>query len=76
LWITNIRYKLNLRFGTILETMNLKEILYLLERETPNNMDLGNKVRSLVWEMKKAQSQEIADEQLPGQLDMFENQEL
>ena len=56
--------------------MNLKEILYLLERETPNNMDLGNKVRSLVWEMKKAQSQEIADEQLPGQLDMFENQEL
>lgn len=36
-------------------------------------MDLGNKVRSLVWEMKKAQSQEIADEQLPGQLDMFEN---
>jgi hypothetical protein len=73
LWITNIRYKLNLRFGIILETMDLKEILYLLERETPNNMDLGNKVRSLVWEMKKVQSQEIADEQLPGQLDMFEN---
>jgi len=51
--------------------MDLKEILYLLEKENPNNMDLGNEVRSLVWKMKEAQSQEIADEQLPGQLDMF-----
>lgn len=51
--------------------MDLKEILYLLEKENPNNMDLGNKVRSLVWKMKESQSQEIADEQLPGQLDMF-----
>jgi hypothetical protein len=51
--------------------MDLKEIIYLLERENPNNMDLGTKVRSLVWEMKEAQSQEIANEQLPGQLDLF-----
>ena len=54
--------------------MDLKEILYLLEKENPNNMDLGNKVRSLVWKMKESQSQEIADEQLPGQLDMFANE--
>ena len=51
--------------------MDLKEIIYLLERENPNNMDLGTKVRSLVWKMKNDQSQEIADEQLPGQLDLF-----
>lgn len=53
--------------------MDLKEIIYKLERETPNNQELGDAIRKLVWEMKKAQSQEIADEQLPGQLDMFEN---
>jgi len=51
--------------------MEIKEILYQLEKENPNNMELGSAVRSLVWAMKKAQSQEIADEQIDGQLDMF-----
>ena len=53
--------------------MELKELIYLLERENPNNMEFGEKVRHLVWNMRKTQSQEIADEQLPGQIDMFEN---
>lgn len=51
--------------------MDLKEIIYSLERENPNNMDLGAAVRSLVWKMKQTQSEEIAKEQLPRQLDMF-----
>ena len=52
--------------------MDLKEILYLLERETPNNTELGDKVRSLVWKMKEAQSKSITDEQLPGQMTIFD----
>jgi hypothetical protein len=56
--------------------MELKELIYLLEKENPNNMTLGQKVRELVWKMKKAQSQEIADEQLSGQIDMFEKKQL
>lgn len=71
MWITNIRYKLNLCFGTILENMDLKEILYQLEKEHPNNQLLGEAIRELVWKMKEEQSKAIADEQLPGQLDMF-----
>lgn len=71
MWITNIRYKLNLCFGTILENMDLKEIIYHLEREHPNNQSLGDAIRKLVWKMKEEQSKAIADEQLPGQLDMF-----
>jgi len=51
--------------------MELKEIIYQLERQYPNNMELGNAIRKLVWQMKEAQSKSIADEQLPGQLDMF-----
>ena len=51
--------------------MDLKEILYSLERENPNNMDLGAAVRTLINNMKQTQSQEIAKEQLPGQLDLF-----
>lgn len=50
---------------------DLKQLLYLLEKENPNNMDLGNKVRLLVWKMKEEQSKALAEEQLPGQLDMF-----
>tara|TARA_B110000285_G_scaffold217679_1_gene266316 strand:- start:363 stop:584 length:222 start_codon:yes stop_codon:yes gene_type:complete len=51
--------------------MELKDILYALEYNTPNNMELGSAVRSLVWKMKETQSKEIAKDQLPGQLDMF-----
>tara|TARA_B110000503_G_scaffold122702_1_gene187564 strand:- start:53 stop:220 length:168 start_codon:yes stop_codon:yes gene_type:complete len=51
--------------------MDLKEILYSLERENPNNMDLGAAVRTLIYKMKQTQSEEIAKEQLSGQLDMF-----
>lgn len=51
--------------------MELKDILYLLEKENPNNQEFGAKVRSLIWEMKKTQSAELAKEQLPGQIDMF-----
>ncbi len=51
--------------------MDLKEILYLLERENPNNMEFGAKVRALIAEMKNTQSKELAKEQLPGQLNMF-----
>ena len=51
--------------------MELKDILYLLEGTNPNNYELGEKIRNLVNEMKKTQSQELAKEQLPGQLDMF-----
>lgn len=51
--------------------MDLKEILFLLERETPNDMEFGKKVRTLIWQIKQEQSQKIKDEQLPGQLDMF-----
>ena len=51
--------------------MELKEILYKLERENPNNMSFGAAVRSLVNSMKVAQSESIKKEQLPGQLDMF-----
>jgi hypothetical protein len=51
--------------------MELKDILYLLEKENPNNQEFGAKVRSLIWEMKKTQSEEIAKQQLPGQIDMF-----
>jgi len=54
--------------------MDLKEIIYSLERENPNNMELGTKVRALVWKMKEAQSSELAKEQLDGQLDMFPEQ--
>lgn len=50
---------------------DLKQLLYRLEKENPNNMDFGNKVRLLVWQMKKDQSKKLAEEQLPGQLDMF-----
>ena len=52
--------------------MDLKEILYLLEKENPNSIDLGNKVRSLVWKMKEEQSKSITDEQLPGQITIFD----
>lgn len=51
--------------------MELKDIIYTLEKENPNNMELGSAVRSLVWKMKETQSKEIAKDQLPGQLDMF-----
>lgn len=51
--------------------MDLKETIYQLEREIPNNMELGNAIRALVWKMKEAQSQEIADAQVSGQLDLF-----
>jgi hypothetical protein len=51
--------------------MELKEILYKLERENPNNMGFGAAVRSLVNTMKEAQSESIKKDQLPGQLDMF-----
>lgn len=51
--------------------MELKDILYLLEKENPNDQEFGKKVRLLIWEIKKTQSQELAKEQLPGQIDMF-----
>jgi hypothetical protein len=51
--------------------MGLKEILYQLEKENPNNMEFGQIVRELITEIKTIQSQGITDEQLPGQLDMF-----
>jgi hypothetical protein len=51
--------------------MELKDILYLLEKENPNDQEFGKKVRLLIWEMKKTQSAELAKEQLPGQIDMF-----
>ena len=51
--------------------MDLKELLYSLEKEYPNNMEFGNKVRLLIWQMKEEQSKKLAEEQLPGQLDMF-----
>ena len=54
--------------------MELKDIIYALEKEKPNNMELGSAVRSLVWKMKETQSKEIAKDQLPGQLDMFPEQ--
>jgi len=56
--------------------MELKDILYALEYNTPNNMELGSAVRSLVWKMKETQSKEIAKDQLPGQLDMFPEQSI
>lgn len=49
----------------------LRELLIKLERETPNNQELGDKVRKLVWNMKKRQSESLADEQLPGQINIF-----
>lgn len=51
--------------------MDLKEIIYTLEKENPNNMDLGNAIRNLVWKMKKAQSKEVNDENLKGQINIF-----
>jgi hypothetical protein len=54
--------------------MELKEIIYQLEKQYPNNMEFGDAVRKLVWQMKEAQSKSIADEQLPGQIDMFANE--
>jgi len=51
--------------------MDLKEILYLLEKENPNDMELGKHVRSLVKEMKEAQSREVNQEQLKGQINIF-----
>tara|TARA_B110000483_G_C17856094_1_gene412280 strand:- start:374 stop:592 length:219 start_codon:yes stop_codon:yes gene_type:complete len=56
--------------------MELKDIIYALEKEKPNNMELGSAVRSLVWKMKETQSKEIAKDQLPGQLDMFPEQSI
>ena len=56
--------------------MELKDILYHLEKENPNNMELGANVRSLVWKMKESQSKEIASEQLPTQTDMFPEQSI
>lgn len=50
---------------------DLKQLLYRLEQETPNNYELGEKIRQWVWRMKQEQSKSLADEQLPGQLDMF-----
>ena len=49
----------------------LRELLIKLERETPNNQELGDKVRKLVWNTKKQQSKELNDEQLPGQINIF-----
>lgn len=49
----------------------LRELLIKLERETPNNQELGDKVRKLIWNMKKQQSESLADEQLPGQINIF-----
>jgi len=51
--------------------MDLKEIIYTLEKENPNSMDLGNAVRNLVWKMKKVQSNEVNDENLKGQINIF-----
>ena len=53
------------------KNMDLKEIIYTLEKENPNSMDLGNAVRNLVWKMKKAQSNEVNDENLKGQINIF-----
>jgi hypothetical protein len=49
----------------------LRELLIKLERETPNNQEFGDKVRKLVWNTKKRQSESLADEQLPGQINIF-----
>ena len=51
--------------------MELKEILYLLEKDHPNDMEFGKKVRSLVNKMKEAQSREVNQEQLKGQINIF-----
>ena len=51
--------------------MDLKEILYKIERENPNNMDLGNSIRNLVRSMKELQSKEVNNEQLSGQINIF-----
>jgi len=53
------------------KNMDLKEIIYTLEKENPNSMDLGNAVRNLVWKMKKVQSNEVNDENLKGQINIF-----
>lgn len=53
------------------KNMDLKEIIYTLEKENPNSMDLGNAVRNLVWKMKKTQSNEVNDENLKGQINIF-----
>lgn len=49
----------------------LRELLIKLERETPNNQELGDKVRKLVWNTKKRQSESLADKQLSGQINIF-----
>jgi hypothetical protein len=36
-------------------------------------MEFGNKVRLLIWQMKEEQSKKLAEEQLQGQLDMFDH---
>ena len=51
--------------------MDLKEILYKIERENPNNMELGNSIRNLVRSMKELQSKEVNNEQLSGQINIF-----
>ncbi len=51
--------------------MELKEILYKLEGENPNNMAFGACIRELIRSMKDAQSQKVNDEQLPGQINIF-----
>lgn len=52
---------------------DLKQHLITMHRLYPNNMELGTQVRRLVWSWLEEQSKAIKDEQLPGQLDMFDN---
>jgi hypothetical protein len=49
----------------------LRTELIRLHKKYPNNMELGNQVRSLIWKMMEERSKKISDENLPGQINIF-----
>lgn len=47
------------------------DLLVSLERKYPNDMELGENVRILVRKLLKIKSNDIQDQQLTGQINIF-----
>ena len=50
----------------------LRAELIRMLKQYPNDMDFGREVRALVWQMMEKRSQLLKDEQLPGQMDIYD----
>lgn len=49
----------------------LRQLLINLHRKYSNNQEFGEKVRQIVWQMMEERSQQIDDENIPGQINIF-----